>query len=247
MTIDKTNQVIESVRARSVPTIGFIKRAKQCSQVGVFASSFNPVTATHIELMRRASEQFLLDEVLALAGLANADKYSYDCSLEDRLSMLDLATKDDQQISIGLTSHGYFTDMLEALEAAYSPETDLSFIVGFDTLVRLLDREGKYTAKYHRKFGDRLEALNHLISRSRFIVAGRAGASRQEVHALIKDEPARLAERTSFLDLPADFGQRSATEVRNRVGAGLTVTGLVVPAVEQYIKEHGLYRPSSAP
>src|SRR5215472_1575940 len=73
-------------------------------RLGVFASSFNPVTCAHLELMRRAAEQYSLDEVIALAGILNADKTSYDCPLSDRLKMLLLAIPDDAPLSVGISS-----------------------------------------------------------------------------------------------------------------------------------------------
>jgi nicotinate (nicotinamide) nucleotide adenylyltransferase len=240
---DYLRKVIERVQTEGEPHIELIKRAQVSGpRLGVFAASFNPITIAHIELMRRAASQFSLDETLALAGKTNADKNSYDCPLEERLRMLALTFANDAGVSMGLSSHAYYVDMVTAIERAYQPETCLHFIVGFDTFERVLDPEGRYTARYSRKFNNRAEALQYLLGRSRLIVAGRAGANYTNVRALVEREQAELGERILYLDFPSDLGERSATEVRSRVRAGQSIDGLVPPAVEAYIYERGLYR-----
>jgi nicotinic acid mononucleotide adenylyltransferase len=211
-------------------------------RLGIFASSFNPTTVAHVELMRRAAREFLLDEMLALAGASNADKSAYECSLEDRLMMLALTFDSDRQVSVGVSSHAFFVDMIYALEHAYPRETNLHFVVGFDTFERVVDREARYTEKYHMTFGDRAGALRYLLSRSRLIVAGRAGAGENDIRSLVEGDMPELAGRISYLDTPIEIGEMSATRVRDRARAGLTVAGLVPPAVELYIKEKRLYR-----
>ncbi len=224
------------------PSIQFIKRAELSGpRLGIFASSFNPTTTAHVELMRRAAREFRLDETLALAGLANADKSEYECSLEDRLQMLTLAFADERRVSIGVSSHAFFVDMIDALKSAYPRQTDLHFVVGFDTFERVVNREDRYTPKYHRRFSDRAGALQYLLARSRLVVAGRRGSGESDIRALVERDLKGLAERVSYLDIPADITEMSATRVRDRVEAGLAIDGLVPPAVELYIKEKGLY------
>jgi nicotinate-nucleotide adenylyltransferase len=237
------NRIIEQVGASGVPEIEIIKRATLSGpRPGVFPSSFNPTTIAHVELMRRAAREFSLGETLALAGKANADKADYDCSLEDRLGMLISAFAGDDRVSVGLSSHAYFSDMLDALNRAYAEPEDFYFIVGFDTFERVLDRQDRYTAKYHRRFRDRREALEYLMSQSHFIVAARAGAGYAHLRDLIEGEPELLEGRVHFLDLAAELAELSATEVRTRLREGLEVTGLVPAEVEEYIERHGLYR-----
>jgi nicotinate (nicotinamide) nucleotide adenylyltransferase len=235
-------EIIKRADPRGEPRIEMIKRLEPAgSRLGVFASSFNPPTVAHVELINRATEAFSLDEVLALAGNANADKMDYDCELEDRLAMLALAFADQPRTSIGLSSRGFYVDMIDALEREYPRETDLHFIVGFDTFERVLDPENRYTARYHRKFSDRVEAIESLFARSSFIVAGRAGAGLDSVRLLVEREPALPPERILYLDFPADLGELSATEVRNRRREGRPIAGLVPAGVERYIEQHRIY------
>jgi len=236
-------EAIENARSGREPAVEFIRRAgMRGERPGVFASSFNPLTLAHMELMRRAAIAFSLDETLALAGIANADKEGYDARLEDRLRMLDLAFENAPRTSVCLSSHAYFVDVLDALLRIYPEKTDLHFIVGFDTFERVLDREDKYTRRYHKEFKGREQALDHLLTHSRLIVAGRKGAGEAEVRALLAGEPERVAGRILYLDFPAHLAERSATEVRALARAGAPVDGLVPPAVARYIQERGLYK-----
>lgn len=155
--------------------------------------------------------------------------------------MLKLTFWDARGVSIGLSSHAFYVDMLEAIARVYPAETDLHFIVGFDTFERVIDPEDRYTARYHRRFRDRDEALRYLFARSSFIVAGRTGAGLEHVKQLIECEPGLPRERIAYLDFPATLGEISATDVRNRLVSGAPITALVPAQVERYILEHGLY------
>jgi nicotinate (nicotinamide) nucleotide adenylyltransferase len=242
MDTNRVKEVIERVDPGDAPHIEIVERAEATGpRLGVFASSFNPPTIAHLELIQRAAEAFSLGEILALAGKTNADKLDYECSLEDRLAMLALTLAAEPRVSIGLSSHAFYVDMIDALERAYPAQTDLHFIVGFDTFERVLDVEDRYTKRYYREFRSRLEALEYVFARSRFIVAGRAGAGSHNVRLLIERGPAVPPARVLYLDFPAGLGELSATEVRKRRREDRSITGLVPATVEDYIREHGLY------
>lgn len=242
MDLSHVRETIERVEPGGEPRIEILERARASGpRFGVFASSFNPPTIAHVELVQRAAEAFSLDEILALAGKANADKVDYECPLEDRLAMLTLTFSAEPRVSIGLSSHAFYVDLIDAIGRARPAQTDLRFIVGFDTFERVLDVEDRYRRRYCREFSSRQEALEYLFARSRFIVAGRAGAGSHNVRRLVEREPAILHDRVLYLDFPADLGELSATEVRKRSRAGQSITGHVPAAVEDYIQEHGLY------
>ena len=232
----------DTSQSGDVPVIEVLKRADVSGpRLGVFAASFNPPTIAHVELIRCATSTFSFDEVVALAGRANADKLDYECSLEHRLEMLRLTFAGEPRVSIGVSSHAFYVDMIEAIGRAYPGQTDLHFIVGFDTFERVIDPEDRYTARYHRRFSDRIEALQYLFARSKFIVAARAGAGREAVEQLLQNEPAVPRAKILYLDFPEELGEVSATEVRRRRRIGEAIKGLVPVQIEQYIEEQDLY------
>jgi len=239
---DHVKETIERVGCAGVPEIALIRQAHMTGpRLAVFSSSFNPPTTAHVELIKRATENFSFDQVLALAGKTNADKTDYECPLENRIAMMELTFTEQTYISIGLTSHAFYVDILEALERKYPAQTDLHFIVGLDTFERVLDFEDHYSGRFHRTFKGRGEALSFLFSKSTFIVAGRAGGGLEKVELLVSREKAVPSDRVKHLDFPADLGSLSATEVRRRRRTGLPIQGLVPAAVENYIVEHAIY------
>jgi nicotinic acid mononucleotide adenylyltransferase len=241
------DDLIARAEESNEPEIIFVRRAESSSpRLGVFASSFNPVTCAHLELMHRAADQYALVETLALAGTKNADKTQYECPLDDRLQMLMRSTRDDRRLSVALSSSAFFVDMVDCLVDCYPPGTEIYFIVGFDTFERVLDPQDRYTGRYHKKFLSRDEALTYLFARSYLIVAPRMGQGAREWRGIADREAGRVCsipeDRICFLDFPEDLSERSSSEVRERIHAGLDITGLVPPAAERYIEDHGLYR-----
>ena len=241
MGFDFAKEIIDDIDPKAEPQIKIIHKAEATGlRLGVFSSSFNPPTLAHFELIRRAAESFSLNEVLALVGKTNADKLEYECSLEDRLAMIGLCFA-EEPVSIGVSSHAFYVDMITAIERAYPAQTDLHFIVGFDTFERVLDVQDRYTVRYHGKFKDRNQALQYLFAHSRLIVAGRGGSRVRSFNTLMEREPVTPSDRVFYMDFPADLGELSATQVRSLRREGESISGLVPQAVESYIRLKSLY------
>ena len=250
MTDVERNELVELIALTglgSEPEIRLVSRAGDPGRrLGVFSSSFNPLTVAHIEVMRAAADAVGLDELVALAGKTNADKSSYECPLESRIEMLMAGLSYTANMSIGISSSAFFVDKVDAFARVYPPSTRLHFIVGFDTFERIIDVGQRYTASYHRRFAGREEALRHLLSACRLIVAPRLDKGFEEFQSLAARAPSGLEDRCVYLDLAPELRRRSSSEVRRRLAAGEPVTGLVPAAVERYIEEHRLYRLESA-
>jgi nicotinate (nicotinamide) nucleotide adenylyltransferase len=244
------SELIKRLEDAREPRILLVKTAGPPNQrLGVFASSFNPPTVAHSGLINAAREQFSLDEILTLVTIQNADKSSYDSALADRVSMMREAFGSSETISIGLCSHAFFVDMIDALDRLYSPAPDLHFILGFDTFERVIDPAGSYLERYHRSFPDSGTALQFLLDRASLIVAGRGSSGRRQFDDVVSSQPARLSvdrrlvlERVHYLATPAELADRSASEVRALVGSGQSIEGLVPPSVARYIEKKGLYK-----
>ena len=235
-------EAIERVAASREPILSFVRKSNITPRrLGVFASSFNPVTIAHVELVKLSVKAYLLDEALLLSSCSNADKQEYECTLEDRVEMVLAAYAARGDASIGLCSSAFFVDMIDAIRKEYGPSPECYFILGFDTFERLLDQSGRYFPRYQRRFETRTDAFKRLFSQSSVIVAGRGDKGARELKVLVDNESVNIRDAISFLDFPGEYAELSATKARARLKAGLSIEGLVPLEVAEYIKEHRLY------
>ena len=150
--------------------------------------------------------------------------------MEDRI-LLVTSFFQEEDVSVALSSHGLFLEKLRALKRLYPPSTKIYFLVGYDTILRVLDR--KY---YH----DREAALDELFEGSEFIIAGRGNKGEEEILFLFeKEENKRFKNNIEFLDI-TPFAFVSATEIRRRIEKGESLEALVpreiLPLIDRIYK-----------
>ncbi len=231
-------EVIETTDPGGSPTINFVRRAKkgietEGQRLGVFPGSFDPLTEAHIEVIAEA-RKYKLAETLLVVDIKNVDKSAFGASLEERLLMLLLFFEGDEEISIALSSHGLFLDKVRALQGKYPPATRIVYLVGYDTIVRILDK------KYYQ---DREAALTELFADSEFLVAGRSGEEEQAVAALFKkEENRRFGHKIKAVKITPFASTISATGVRHKVKKGEPITGLVPEAIAHLVEQLQLYK-----
>lgn len=107
------------------------------------------------------------------------------------------------------------------LEEQYRDQGEVWHVIGSDWIAGAGDGKCVIQQKWHRG--------EELWENSRFLIIKRAGMS-----MYTGDFPPRYG--VLMLDHPG-----SSSQIRENVAQGLSITGLVVPEVEAYIYEHGLY------
>jgi nicotinic acid mononucleotide adenylyltransferase len=193
------------------------------------SASFNPLTVAHVWLIREAGRMTSPDEVLLLLAKANVDKVVFGLPLERRLSLLARFVESRPAFSVAACNQGRFVDKSQAIRPHYPPGTRLTFVVGFDTLVRLFD------PKY---YADRDASLSTLFRASDFIAANRAPDPPEAVTAfLARPDAAPYVHRIRVIHLPAEIAAISATSIRTRLARGESVTRLVPPEIESLLIE----------
>ncbi|OBT46585.1 hypothetical protein VE00_01880 [Pseudogymnoascus sp. WSF 3629] len=236
----------------------------------ILDSSFNPPTTAHLHLARSAL--FSQDEgryphprrVLLLLATKNADKPDVEAGREDRVTMMRVLAGDvvgdwgagegkeggegreGKGVDIALTPHALFIDKARVIaeESTYSGAKKV-FILGFDTLKRLLE------VRYYDP--PTLSGLGPLFDGG-VRVHLRAGGEEEEgeqrrwIESLGGEggEMERNGGRREWVRgmevVEAQGGEVSSSEVRRRVKAGEGVMGLVTEGVEEVIERKGLYR-----
>jgi nicotinate (nicotinamide) nucleotide adenylyltransferase len=202
-------------------------------RLGIFPASFNPPTRAHLALIRKASRQGRLDEILVLLDAQAMDKKIIGAKLEDRLTMLEILFRKDTKVSIGICNRGLFVEKLLPLKKLYPRLTSFVFVVGFDTILRVMNRN------YYR---NPEESLDELFRESCFLVANRGERDRAASNTLFGDSHnKKYGKKVSFLILPRKFSSVSSSLVRNRLRQGNPVNDLVPTPVLRFIEETGLY------
>ncbi len=197
-------------------------------RLGILGGTFDPVHRGHLALARAAGDEFGLEKVLFVpagqpwrkAGLTIA-------SGEDRLAMVQLALEGEEAFEIGTleieqAGPSYTVDTLEALRAD-RPDDELVFILGEDALRDL--------PNWHRP--------ERILELAKLAVARRADVSPEALEGAGRQLPG-LLERVVWLEMP--LVEVSATGIRERVKDGLSIAEMVPPSVEEYIRQHRLYR-----
>ena len=203
-------------------------------RLGILPASFNPVTSAHLSLIEEADKRGGFDEILVLLDLAAMDKKPVEARFEDRLKMLEEVFQKVPKVSIGWSTHGLFLDKLKPLREYYPPPVQFFFIVGFDTILRVMDR---------RYYARRKESLDELFRQGRFLVANRGDLEEQAFERLFrKRDNRRYKDRVSFFTLPRRVSFLSSTVVRERVSLGQPIQGWVPASVHRFIERKGLYR-----
>jgi nicotinic acid mononucleotide adenylyltransferase len=239
----RTRQYLhEAVRAlvlEGPPVIEIVKRAERGMQdkkrgvLGVLPASFNPPTSAHEALVRQGGAIVAFDEILLIVDQQAMDKERRGAPLEDRLLMLLALYGDDARISLGICNRGLFLDKLDALQKVYSRAAQSYFIVGYDTMVRVLD------PTYYE---DREKALRSLFAQARFLVANREGYDERDLNELFGLEENRaFAARVLPIALPPELTRVSSSQVRRHLAEGKSVQGLVRPELEKFLRKQGLY------
>jgi nicotinate-nucleotide adenylyltransferase len=199
---------------------------RQRQEIGLMGGTFDPIHIGHLVIAERAMEQLHLDRVIFLpAGIPPHKQDDTHTKARHRLAMTRLAIADrlgftvsDRDIRPDRPS--YTVDLLRDLKAD-NPDARLTFIVGADSL--------RDFPTWHDPEG--------IIRIARLAVAGRPDVSTPESAF---DEVEGLRDAVVKIDVP--LLDISATELRERLGRGLSVRYLVPDAVLAYIEEHRIFR-----
>ncbi|MGC4106105.1 MAG: nicotinate-nucleotide adenylyltransferase [Thermomicrobiales bacterium] len=193
--------------------------------LGIFGGTFDPIHIGHLAVAERACDELGLDGVVFVPALLPPHKpHRIISPIADRVTMLELAIQGNPRFSwsdvdMRPDEPSYTVSMLERMKERY-PDTELSFIVGEDSL--------RDFASWHEP--------GRILDLTRLIVADRPGV---DVDESIYAHVPRLRERV--VRFPAPLLEVSSTDLRKRVAGGYSVRYLVPTAVFAYIGEHRLY------
>ncbi len=212
------------------PPGGKLPELPHPARIAFFGGSFDPPHRGHLAIATAAADRFHLDRIL-FAPVAHQPLKagsSVSASYEDRLAMVELACQADPRFSPSTLDAprqdgqpNYTIDTLTTLQRSLSPGDHLFCLIGADSFQDL----------------PRWREADRLLTICEWIVASRPG--------IALPDPSRIATgRVHILD--GVYEDVSATAIRNAIHSavqpGGSGSGLLPPLVEQYIRQHHLYR-----
>ena len=182
-------------------------------RTAIFGGTFDPIHSAHLEMARRAADQFELDRVLFIPAGNPPHKHA-DVSFEHRYRMVELACAADPRFVASRLEEGDAKSYsIHTIERVKAEGGEVFFIIGADAFAEL--------ETWHR-WQDVVRAVE-------FIVAARPG------HQILS-APGAGVHRLETMELPV-----SSSEIRDALARGETPAELP-EAVAGYIRGHGLYR-----
>lgn len=227
--------ILTKLKNSPQPKLGFVKRAeigvvKGGQKLGVFSGSFNPPTIAHLRLCEHAQKYLNLCEVLLLLAIVNVDKIRFDFSLEERVSLMAALAQEHPNWSAALCSHGRFVEKARAVSSAYPEGTEIWFIVGYDTLVRIFE------PRFYRDMPMR-DALRQFFELANLAVFPRSDAAEEVINEFLKrPEINPFSSRIAVLPSEPSLLWVSSTHVREKLKSGEPVDELVPQAILKFLK-----------
>lgn len=200
-------------------------------EIGVYGGTFDPVHLGHLIIAEEARLKLNLEKVLFAPARNPWMKAKWAISSpRRRLAMLKLAIRSNPFFHIStvdLENPGpsFTVNTLSALKKEYGDSSNLYFILGVDSL-----RDVPYWRDPH-----------NIVKYGKMVAMPRPGFEALDWDVLEKAVP-NARDNITLLNGP--LIDISSTEVRRRVSQGMSIRYLVPEAVESYIYETGLYRPS---
>lgn len=201
-------------------------------KIGILGGSFNPIHNGHIMLARTALTEYKLDKVLIMPNCDTYYKKDAAISDDDRLQMIKLAIKDIEGLEpsdIELKRGGitYTIDTIRELKQADRENhvrNKYFFIIGGDSLKNLY---------YWRE-------IKKLFSSMTFLAAVRDDIDITELQA-IRESYIEKYKDVKIEFLSCDAGNISSSAIRKDVNGNVDISDRVPAAVDEYIRDKGLY------
>ncbi|KAJ7126747.1 hypothetical protein C8R44DRAFT_779441 [Mycena epipterygia] len=244
-------------------------QAQRPLQISILDSSFNPPTLAHLALASAPRPPLgddpggEYDAQIYLLSVRNADKSlkPTDASYVQRLEMMLLLAQDSSpthQVAIGIidepTFVGKASKLLAFMEQRLSglgfapPRPQLTFLLGFDTLERLLSPRYYGSSPTDPEAEDKMFSSLHTFlspehDNARVVCARRASSSSAEAATLTLAERFLSKQRIVLTNIGEAEQTYSSTAVRNalRRRDDHSWKDMVSPGVKEYIIQQRLY------
>ena len=181
-------------------------------RTAIFGGTFDPIHSAHLEMARRAADQFQLDRVLFIPAGNPPHKHA-ETPFKHRYRMVELACAADPRFVASRLEEGDRKSFsIHTIRRVKETDGEVFFIIGADAFAEI--------QTWHR--------WEEVIGAVTFIVVARPGHR-------IAGPPGACIERLETVELPV-----SSSEIRDALARGETPADLP-EAVAAYIRTNRLY------
>lgn len=198
------------------------------TKYAIFGGSFDPIHIGHLRLAKAAVDECGIDKLYLMPNYISPFKLDHKVTAtEDRVAMVKVALGYCEAFDISLyeverEGPSYTIDTLNHFRDELDGE--LYFILGFDSVLDL----------------ERWHLGSEIISNYPLITGRRPGTGDESGFQKIKEYRNKYKARIEVLDV--EPFKASSTEIRELIRTGGSTDGLLIPEVQEYIREHDLYR-----
>jgi nicotinate-nucleotide adenylyltransferase len=207
------------------------KRLPRIRRMGLIGGTFDPIHYAHLAIAEEVRTALDLTEMAFIPAGQPPHKLGQNYTQSShRLAMVQLAIASNphftfSRVEIDRQGPSYLVDTLRILHDQWGPDTQLFFVIGWDSLQEF--------HTWHNS-ADILAQLTSLVAVRR---------PSYEEHIGYNELETRLPGITQRLVVvSAPQLAISSTDLRRRVAEGRPIKYQTPEAVEDYIMEHGLYR-----
>jgi nicotinate-nucleotide adenylyltransferase len=215
-------------------------------RIGILGGTFDPIHCGHIDIARAAEEALGLTRLLLITSHVPPHRAQPVASSHHRFAMVALAVANRPRwrasdIELQSPPPSYTSDTLRHFHREGYAPGELFFVIGADAFAEI---------ETWREYPD-------ILSFARFAVVSRPGMPVAELPRRLPSLADRMmpaqrdgatgssAAHTWIFLIDAQTADVSSTAIRRRLRDGEPIAGMVPPAVQQHIEQHGLY--SSTP
>jgi nicotinate-nucleotide adenylyltransferase len=208
-------------------------------RIGILGGTFDPIHCGHLDAGAAADRALHLTELWFVPSQIPPHRAEPAASSYHRFAMVALAIVGRphwraSDLELRHAEPSFTSATLDRLHAAGYAAAELFFIVGADAFADIATWRD----------------YPSIIDRAHFAVVSRPGLASTELIRRLPSLAERMTDPSDVMHLaltPAIFlidaptADVSSTAVRSRRATGQPIAGLVPPAVQQHIEQHGLY------
>lgn len=205
-------------------------------KIALFGGTFDPIHLGHTTVSAHAIKHIEAEKLIFIPAKRSPLKgFSPLASDDDRLKMINLAIADDESFTVSdyelhKPAPSYTLETVKKLQDDFGSETEIYWLVGADGIDDLV---------YWHKITELIDACN-------LTAMYRAGCESPDFTRFEDIWGRKRVEKLQKNIIQTPLVDISSTQIRHAIATGADTTGMLHPAVADYIRDKGLYKPETS-